>query len=33
MKKFALTSLLLLNLVAFGQSNFDIGFKDDFKKV
>lgn len=32
MKKFALTSLLLLNLVAFGQSNFDIGFKDGFKK-
>lgn len=32
MKKFALTCLLLLNLVAFGQSNFDIGFKDGFKR-
>jgi hypothetical protein len=32
MKKFALACLLLLNLVAFGQSNFDIGFKDGFKR-
>jgi hypothetical protein len=32
MKKFALTCLLLLNLVAFGQSNFDIGFKEGFKR-
>ena len=32
MKKFALTCLLILNFVAFGQSNFDIGFKDGFKK-
>jgi hypothetical protein len=32
MKKFVLTCLLILNFVAFGQSNFDIGFKDGFKK-
>lgn len=32
MKNFALTCLLILNVVAFGQSNFDIGFKDGFKR-
>jgi len=31
MKNFALTCLLILNVVVFGQSNFDIGFKDGFK--
>jgi hypothetical protein len=31
MKNLALTCLLILNLVAFGQSKFDIGFKDGFK--
>lgn len=31
MKNLALTSLLILNFVAFGQSNFNIGFKEGFK--
>lgn len=31
MKNLALTSLLLLSFVAFGQSNFNIGFKEGFK--
>jgi hypothetical protein len=31
MKNLALTWLLLLNFVAFGQSNFNIGFKEGFK--
>jgi len=31
MKNITLTCLLILNFVAFGQSNFDIGFKEGFK--
>jgi hypothetical protein len=31
MKNITLTSLLLLNFIAFGQSNFNIGFKEGFK--
>jgi hypothetical protein len=31
MKNIALTCLLILNFVAFGQSDFDVGFKEGFK--
>ncbi len=33
MKKITLICMLIFNFIAFGQSNFDVGFKDGFKNA